>query len=425
MKLSYFCARITVCSSIARWQQERDDVKNYEYRSQLTYDEHANPLIRAAFAVADRAHKHQPRHKLDPDIPYITHPFMGVDILYRMGVIDPLMIAAALLHDTLEDYKPYKTEKNFHRMLKDLKTELQTAVDAGELTQAQADADAQAVFDLVKQVTKPDHYGGEGKIEAQVDAIKKKSLRGKMLKIADQGATLACRLVAPDGKKFTKQDQIEWREKADNLVSEILHSVTTPEEIAALAPWEIMYSRLSRKAEELEQANGEKLRETIRAFTDFDWFFSPAKQHAEQSIKRPVKETIGNCVPRNGDGSLSSSHLLRVDYNGSGEVTSFVMQRGIHPGDDIYTLRIQFFEQFAKTDFLATGRSSSPTKVEAAELEWVSSGVEGRLFHLTPPMKIKQFLGTATSVQLITVSTSHRIEKEIGTAVATTAMLGR
>ena len=62
-----------------------------------------NALILKAAAFA--AHKHRDQRRKDPSAsPYINHPIMLAEILRRVGdVRDSAVLAAALLHDTLED----------------------------------------------------------------------------------------------------------------------------------------------------------------------------------------------------------------------------------------------------------------------------------------------------------------------------------
>ena len=56
-------------------------------------------VVERAFEVAERAHKGQLRKSGDP---YITHPVAVAEILLDFG-LDANSIAAALLHDTVED----------------------------------------------------------------------------------------------------------------------------------------------------------------------------------------------------------------------------------------------------------------------------------------------------------------------------------
>src|ERR1700730_13692373 len=56
-------------------------------------------LIRAAYILAEQAHREQKRDNGDP---YIVHPLAVADILAGYG-LDEASIATALLHDVIED----------------------------------------------------------------------------------------------------------------------------------------------------------------------------------------------------------------------------------------------------------------------------------------------------------------------------------
>ena len=67
-----------------------------------TQSDSADLILRA---VAFAAHKHRDQRRKDKDAsPYINHPIQLATVLWEEGgVRDPEVIAAALLHDTLED----------------------------------------------------------------------------------------------------------------------------------------------------------------------------------------------------------------------------------------------------------------------------------------------------------------------------------
>jgi GTP pyrophosphokinase len=68
-------------------------------------------VVERAFDAAEKAHRGQLRKSGDP---YITHPVAVAEILVEFG-LDPATIAAALLHDTVEDtnYSPEKLREDF------------------------------------------------------------------------------------------------------------------------------------------------------------------------------------------------------------------------------------------------------------------------------------------------------------------------
>ncbi len=77
-------------------------------------------VVERAFEVAERAHKGQLRKSGDP---YITHPVAVAEILLDFG-LDANSIAAALLHDTVED-----TSYSQESLLKDFGPEVASLVD--------------------------------------------------------------------------------------------------------------------------------------------------------------------------------------------------------------------------------------------------------------------------------------------------------
>lgn len=77
-------------------------------------------LIERAYEVAERCHRHQVRKSGDP---YITHPLAVATILAELGMT-PLTLAAALLHDTVED-----TDYSLEQLTDDFGPEIARLVD--------------------------------------------------------------------------------------------------------------------------------------------------------------------------------------------------------------------------------------------------------------------------------------------------------
>lgn len=77
-------------------------------------------IIEKAFEVAEEAHRDQTRRSGEP---YITHPLAVTQILAELG-IGPVTLAAALLHDTVED-----TEYKLEQLTKDFGDEVAMLVD--------------------------------------------------------------------------------------------------------------------------------------------------------------------------------------------------------------------------------------------------------------------------------------------------------
>ena len=85
----------------------------HTYNDRVTDNPSALLICAAAFA----AHKHRNQRRKDADAsPYINHPVALADILANeAGVTDPYVLAAALLHDTVEDTEatPQELEDEF------------------------------------------------------------------------------------------------------------------------------------------------------------------------------------------------------------------------------------------------------------------------------------------------------------------------
>lgn len=84
--------------------------------------EHELKLLLKALSFAARKHKDQRRKDVDAS-PYINHPISLANILCNEGdVIDAEVIAAALLHDTVEDTDttPQELEQEFGAAVRDI-----------------------------------------------------------------------------------------------------------------------------------------------------------------------------------------------------------------------------------------------------------------------------------------------------------------
>lgn len=84
----------------------------------------AHILIKAAWFAAEK-HKNQRRKNVEAS-PYINHPIKVAGILSDAGVEDEEVLAAALLHDTVEDTDttPEELEENFSRRIRVMVEEL-------------------------------------------------------------------------------------------------------------------------------------------------------------------------------------------------------------------------------------------------------------------------------------------------------------
>lgn len=92
----------------------------------LTSLPESNSIFIAALVFATERHRHQRRKGMD-HLPYVNHLVAVVDLLWRVGgVRDPEVLAAAFLHDTVEDTdtKPEELERLFGARVRSLVMEL-------------------------------------------------------------------------------------------------------------------------------------------------------------------------------------------------------------------------------------------------------------------------------------------------------------
>ena len=116
-------------------------------------------VLQAASFAADR-HRKQRRKDLHAT-PYINHPLaLASTLAVEGGVTDPEVIAAALLHDTLED----------------------TQTTASELREAFG----RRVADMVEEVTDDPDLGNDDRKQRQIDHAPHLSHGAKLVKLADK-----------------------------------------------------------------------------------------------------------------------------------------------------------------------------------------------------------------------------------------------
>lgn len=142
-------------------------------------------ILQAASFAAER-HSKQRRKDADAS-PYINHPLALADILAREGGIEnAAVIAAALLHDTVED-----TETS----IEDLQTRFGSAV-AG----------------IVAEVTDDKSLPKEERKRLQVAKAAGKSVEAKLVKLADKIANLRDLRTSPpaDWSEERKAGYFQW-----------------------------------------------------------------------------------------------------------------------------------------------------------------------------------------------------------------------
>jgi (p)ppGpp synthase/HD superfamily hydrolase len=147
-----------------------------------------------AFAFAAHAHAFQKRD--DMGDAYVTHLAEVAASCARHEPFDPVLVTAAILHDTLED----------------------TATTEDALRSAFGDE----ITEIVLEVTDPTELKGKARRERQVTHIATASMRAKLIKIADKTSNVAELADLPQGIGRVKRAQryIDWSRRVVDVCRE-------------------------------------------------------------------------------------------------------------------------------------------------------------------------------------------------------------
>jgi len=146
-------------------------------------------LVLRAMAFAALKHRDQKRKDAE-ESPYINHPISLADVLWHEGgVRDPVIIAAALLHDTIED----------------------TKTNAAELRRLFG----AKVASIVGEVTDDKRLPKERRKELQIKHAARLSESAKLVKLADKICNLRDILASPpkDWTVERKRQYFDWAKK--------------------------------------------------------------------------------------------------------------------------------------------------------------------------------------------------------------------
>jgi len=151
-----------------------------EYRKLKTMNIDLMEVIRFA------SEKHRFQHRKDGMTPYINHPIQVAHLLSSHGETDPVLLAAALLHDTIED-----TDAT----AEDLKTKF-----------------GEEVLALVLEVTDDKTLSRAERKRLQIEHAKHSSHRAKLLKLADKICNISDIMdCPPDGWRDERKVQyLKW-----------------------------------------------------------------------------------------------------------------------------------------------------------------------------------------------------------------------
>jgi guanosine-3',5'-bis(diphosphate) 3'-pyrophosphohydrolase len=138
-------------------------------------------------AIKFAADKHRDQKRKDNQTPYINHPIEVMDILARVAkTSDSSVLAAAILHDTIEDTETSKEE---------LRTEF-----------------GDEVLSLVMECTDDKSLPKAERKRLQIETAAQKSDKAKLVKIADKISNLRSIMYSPppDWKMETRKNYVQW-----------------------------------------------------------------------------------------------------------------------------------------------------------------------------------------------------------------------
>lgn len=151
-------------------------------------------VILRATAFAARKHSEQRRKDVSAS-PYINHPIALAEILSEEGgVTDAMVIAAALLHDTIED-----TETTYQEL-------------RGEF--------GETIAEIVAEVTDTKWLGKVARKKLQVSKARRASKGAKLVKLADKIANLRD-IVASPPKDWSTDRRREYFDWAKSVVDQL------------------------------------------------------------------------------------------------------------------------------------------------------------------------------------------------------------
>ena len=151
-------------------------------------------IILKALNFAAQKHRDQRRKDIEAS-PYINHPIGLVHLLWHEAqVTDPIVLVAALLHDTVED-----TDTSFEELAEEFGLEIQQVV--AEVTDDKS---------LAKEVRK----------QLQIDHAGQASLSAKLVKLADKICNLRDLASSPP-ESWTLERRREYFEWAKQVVDQM------------------------------------------------------------------------------------------------------------------------------------------------------------------------------------------------------------
>lgn len=341
-------------------------VKNFPltYRSDFEAD---SPIVKVALRLAQKAHEGVSRGKRDPSIPYIIHPIMVHDLLQHFGEKNPMVLAAALLHDAIEDYAPYRS--NPDALYDELRDELQKEGVADYKSVAHY------ISSLCYELTNKEKMT-EGKRTWQIEHVGTLSESAARIKILDQTASELDSIVMPEPADRDRDHARTWSYKALNVVKSAAKGRPNLDFWRDLHKTAFSYNMGLTNAPSIESENQQ------RAQFDFAELIQRARSMRDRE-RTPIETT----VDRKPSNTIERG-LVQIGFDAEGNVAGFALLTNLVglKDDPVNATNITFVGMLEA--------SSETTRVTIDARDYVNDRVV-RMNYLKPPMSVDNFIRIA------------------------------
>lgn len=351
-------------------------------------------LTEAALRVAALIHESAGRDKDDVFIPYLNHVVMAHNILHAAGERDPVVLAATLCHDTIEDINMGSDLLGKKRMV-----QLLLSQELKKEGFSNADSLATSIAELAWRVTN-DETMNEGKTIYQIDRLDEMTPNAIRIKMADHAASILEDTIHPpnwDAKRHARKMSDWWSMAASN---------------AAQRPANQLISNLVLDLCDLNWEIKEE-RRRIGAIPD-----ATLQQDAAKALKSRVdgltlesllERAAGRSRPilaSDRDNAEWLHHPTNADMP-SGGVLAF----GLHAGDQVPAFRVIVEPSDEKENYtnqmvqnllerLLEAKQGRPNHAIIHRYTTRNDGVSYREIHLEHPVPAKDFLRIASTLEI-------------------------
>jgi hypothetical protein len=391
-------------------------------------------ILAAAFTVAKAAHEGQSRGKIDPSVGYISHPIMVAQILWRLGERDPATLAAALLHDAIEENREYREDPGRLReaLIRALEEHgLNKGWDTYREPPSPATSIGDRIYSLCKEVTNPEVYGGDGIKEGdQIDHVPLMSFPAKKIKMCDQAASLVCNLtMANNPAEFSPEQETRFADKADAYATRIFQSVQdNPKERDILKPYASFFGKARNNVGWLLGTDDAAQKQALRERFDFDRILEPEPYVNILPVMTEAVEKLSLANPDPNVNPEKRVGVTGVEFDARGNVVRYALWTEWNmPRSEASDIQKKMTNEIRIMRRKGTGGRLDPgsdpvralllpgparqvTERSADGKQQRLAGIE-RVFDLSPPLNGRAFATAALAVKAIELPGYHLIQQ--------------